>query len=62
MTPFDDRKNRDTEEGEECPEERDNDPSCEELPGEFVGGAVETGEGCQLASTRDKRQGRKMRK
>lgn len=42
MSSFDDREDRDTEKGEECPEQGYNDPSREEFLREHVCGAVQT--------------------
>jgi len=41
MSPFDDWKDRNTEEGEESPEKRHNDPSSEEFLREHVCRAVQ---------------------
>ncbi len=40
MSPFNNRKDRNTEEREEGPEKGDNDPSCEEFLRENVRSAV----------------------
>jgi hypothetical protein len=42
MSPFNDRVNRDTEEGEKSPKEGHYDPSCEKLFRKLVGCAVKT--------------------